>query len=268
MKSKRSGLLEPSSHSRNALRMGTIIRIATSDRPQGAKVMISALVTKRDRSDQSIYALLTPHSRISSPTIPIRCQLMRDPGRSRIDLGTLIPASDVLGDEGNNLGFMILRLEDTPLFKDLWSAARPVATVRNFRHGVWGRGSFKVRRINDATWHTPHSSCSNARLYLSNLKGRVAGDVEDVVIVDQGEELRYSYCGLVNRGRGRPLASAQALGAPVISQSGALSAIIVGACDNNTLVLPIEEIVRDRPIRFVTLGDDWPKVKICVRNIS
>jgi hypothetical protein len=262
MTSKLSGLSQPSRHVGNALRMGTIIRVATFEKPQGVKVMISAFVAKSNDSDDSIYALLTPHSKVESPTRPVRCQLMRDPGQPRIELGALIPAEDILGAEGEKLGFLVLQLDETPLFKDVQSAAKPVATVKNFRNGVWGGGNFKVRRINDPSWHSPVGARKNLRLYLCNRKGRVAGDVEDVTIVDHGEELQFSYCGLVNRGRDRPLAGAHALGAPVVSQSGALSAIIVGACDNNTLVYPIEELSRDRSLEFVTLGEDWPKVKL------
>lgn len=92
--------------------------------------------------------------------------------------------------------------------------------------------------------------------------------MEGVIILDQGEELQYSYCGLVNRGRDRPLGEPRALGAPVISQSGALSAIIVGACENSTLVYPIEELCRDKTIEFVTLGEDWPKIKIVPRKLT
>lgn len=262
MSSRRSGLSEPSRHVSNLWRMGTVIRIATASRPKGATMMISALVSREIASDNNLYALLTPHTRIEPPTEPIECDLVRERGLPRKKLGTLLPAKALLGEEADKLGFFVLRLNELPLLHGVRPPTKPVAIVKNFRNGVWGGGNFKVRRVNDSSWQLPIGCQKNSRLFFANGKGKVIGDIEDVKIDDQGLLLQYSYCGLVNRGRGRPLADKPALGAPVLSSSGALSAIIVGLCENDTLVFPIEELCRDRSIEFVTLGDDFPKVKI------
>lgn len=263
MTSKRSGLSEPSRYTSNALRMGTVIRVAVPGERRDAAMMISALVTKEGSDDNNLYALLTPHSRISAPTQAVDYELVRGPGLSRLALGTMIPASEVLGEGSENLGFLVLRIAKTPLFPNIRSTAKPVATVKNFRDGIWGAGAFKVRRLNDSAGLEPVGSTrGNSRIRMLNRRGRVAAEIEDVAIPENEAQLKYSYCGLVTRGRKRPLGEPRALGAPVISQSGALSAIIVGAIGNETLVYPFEELRRGRLIDFVTLGDDWPKVKM------
>lgn len=263
MTSRRAGVSEPTRHSGNALRLGTVIRLFLPDQNSEAQMMISAILAKDDGKDDNLYALLTPHSYFVAPTEEVRCDLMRGRGQPRLKLGTLILASDLLGEGSNKLGFVVVRLEKTPLFQDLRSVAKPMATVKNFRAGIWGAGAFKVRRLNDLSGLEPvGAKHGNRRIFRSNRKGRISGDIEDVAIPDRNAILEYAYCGLVTRGRDRPLGEARALGAPVISQSGALSAIIVGEAENETLVYPVEELRKGRSIDFVTFGDDWPKVKV------
>ncbi|WP_257554686.1 hypothetical protein [Sphingobium sp. CFD-2] len=268
---KRSGLSEPSRLANNALRLGTIIKIGIVG-DGDARMMISAIITREDCEDDNLYLLLTAHSHLLPSAEEVSCTLIRGPGKQRLALGTLVPPEEVLGPESSNLGFHVIRLEATPLFESQRENAKPLATVRNFREGIWSDGLFHVRRLNDPTWTDPdygdsrRSGSIRTNRQLSspviNRKGRVAGDLDEVRIPDLGATLYYSYCGLVTRGRNRPLAEPQALGAPVISESGALSAIIVGAADQETLVFPIEELRKGRAIKFVTLGEDWPKVKI------
>ncbi|EKU73360.1 MULTISPECIES: hypothetical protein [Sphingomonadales] len=268
---KRSGLSEPSRVANNALRLGTIIKIGIVG-DGDARMMISAIFTREDCEDDSLYLLLTAHSHLLPSAEEVSCTLIRGPGKQRLALGAMVPPDRVLGPESSKLGFHVLRLDATPLFEKPRETAKPLATVRNFREGIWSDGLFHVRRLNDPTWTDPDfrddvgggSSRTNRQLSrpVINRKGRVAGDLDEVRIPDLGTTLSYSYCGLVTRGRNRPLAEPQALGAPVISESGALSAIIVGAADQETLVFPVEELRRGRPIEFVTLGEDWPKVKI------
>ena len=265
MSSRRFGLSEPRRFVRNPLRMGTVIRIILPDRTTAASMMISALLFRGNSSDDNLYVLLTPHSKVKPPSKEVRCELMRAPGQPREELGTLLPASDLLGEDADKLGFIVLRLKQPPLLEDVRPGAKPLATVKNFRNGVWGGGTFKVRRVNDSKWQLPIGSKKNSNLFFGNCKGRVAGDIENVTIRDQGATFQYSYCGLATRGRNRPLADKPALGAPVLSRSGALSAIIVGLCENETLIFPIEELCRNRSIEFVTLGEDFPKVKISDR---
>lgn len=270
---KRSGLSEPSRAANNALRLGTIIKIGIVGDGE-ARMMISAIITREDCEDDNLYLLLTAHSHMLPSAEELSCTLIRGPGRQRLSLGTLVPPEEILGPESASLGFHVLRLEATPLFESPRENAKPLATVRNFRAGIWNDGLFNVRRLNDPLWTDPdyglHSLRAKSRSNrqssppATNRKGRVAGDLDEVRIPDLGTTLHYSYCGLVTRGRNRPLAEPQALGAPVISESGALSAIIVGAADQETLVYPVEELRKGRAIKFVTLGEDWPKVKIAV----
>jgi len=261
MTSRRCGLSEPRRETGNAFRMGTVIRIGIEGRPD-ASMMISALIT-RDAADEAIYALLTAHSRVQDYDGPLKCKLVRGPGQPRITLGTLVLPNEVLGDDGDKLGFHILRLEATPLFGDVRQHAKSLATVRNFRNGIWSAGTVRVRRLNDARAFTETATqWRNRGGGVYNRKGRVAGEMPNVEIEDLGKTLEFSYCGLVTRGRHRPLGDPRAHGAPLISESGALSAIIVGAADQDTLVYPVEELRKGRSIEFVTLGDDWPKLKV------
>jgi len=268
---KRSGLSEPSRAAGNALRLGTIIKIGIAG-DRDARMMISAIITREGSNDDNLYLLLTAHSHILPNDKEVACTLVRGSGKQRLALGTLVPPETVLGPESARLGFHVVRLEATPLFNSLRENAKPLAIVRNFRKGIWNDGTFNVRRLNDLAWSGntdpeqagEHHRSSNREVlrHALNRKGRVAGDLDEVRIPDLGTTLVYSYCGLVTRGRNRPLAEPQALGAPVISEAGALSAIIVGAADRETLVYPIEELRKGRAIEFVTLGEDWPKVKI------
>lgn len=263
MTSRRSGVSEPTRHSGNALRLGTVIRVFPGEKSRDVPMMISAILARDDGKDDNLYALLTPHSRFVAPTAEVDCDLMRGPGQARLKLGTMIPASQLLGEGSHKLGFLVVRLEKEPLFHDLRAVAKPMATVKNFRAGIWGSGAFRVRRLNDIANVEPvGAKQGNRRVFMSNRKGRISADIEDVAIADRNTTLEYAYCGLVTRGRDRPLAEPRALGAPVISQSGALSAIIVGAAGNETLVYPVEELRKGRSIDFVTFGDDWPKVKV------
>ena len=265
MKSKRTGLSEPTHHATNVWRMGTVIKVALAGSKRDAVMMISAIITREDEGDDNLYALLTPHSRVQAPAQEVACELIRGPGQSRLELGTLMPSSDVLGQDSEKLGFFVLRIERMALFGGPRPIAKSIVIVKNFRNSIWGSGSFKVRRVNDAAVIESRSK-KNGNRYVCNInrKGRVSAEVEDVIIPDEVTRLEYNYCGLVTRGRNRPLAEPRALGAPVISESGALSAIIVGACENETLVFPIEELCRDRSIAFVTLGEDWPKVRTTI----
>ena len=266
MTTRLKGLTEPSRFVSNALRLGTVIRIMVPGRSRDAAMMISGIIRLDGDEHDNLYVLLTAHSRLAVATNEVRCELVRGQGRSRVALGALLPPERVLGADGAKLGFHVLRLENTPLFSDAKGVATTLAVVRDFRRSIWRQGSFKVRRLNDPLGTEAAGIGSNARPFLSNRKGRVGGDIDDVSISDYGRTLKYSYCGVVGRGRGRPLAGPKALGAPLISRSGALSAIIVGAIDSETLVYPIEEMLKNRPIGFVTLGHDWPKVRVEVER--
>lgn len=260
--SRRKGLSAPVGLPVNALRMGTVIKMRITGQGE-AFVMISAIVTAPD-DEKNLYLLLTPHSKIERIETEMPCDLVRRQGQQPRSLGTLVPPHQLLGEEGEKLGLFVLRLDHMPLFGDLKGRAIKLATVRNFRRSIWSGGCFNVRRLNDDTTErrSRTSWTSNRLLPTANRKGRVIGETGTVEMEDLGTVLHFSYCGLVTCGRDRPLADAHGLGAPVISESGALSGIIVGAADQDTLVYPFEELQKNGPLTFVTLGEDWPKVKV------
>ncbi len=246
----------------NPLRIGTTIKMRTEGKPD-VKLMVSAIVSKRDALSREIFVLLTAHSSMSKYSIGDQCYLVRSQGKRNEPLGKLVDPQKVLGGRAKELGFHLLEIDNAPLFPDQTETTHRVSTTKNFHDDIWSGGSFKVRRINDiARVLADRSSKGNRRPVYRNAKGRVCGDVYDVQISEQDGVYKFSYCGLVSRGRGRPLAETHSLGAPVISQSGALSAIIVGTAETETVVYPIEEILKSAPIEFLTFGDDWPKIRV------
>ena len=160
-------------------------------------------------------------------------------------------------------GFHAVQLDALPLFKDPSVAAEQLSTTRDFSANFWKGRNLRIRRLND-------ENLSDATLYRrrnrrpawTNRLGRVEGEIHNVKINDAQGQLIYPYCGLVSRPRGAELADKRAVGAPVISNSGALSGFIVGRSKKDTLILPIDELSSDKALAFLTFGEDWPKVRI------
>ncbi|RXG97181.1 hypothetical protein [Bradyrhizobium vignae] len=257
---KRIGLRAPTSHSSNALRIGTILRVKING-SKDASMMLSALV----RRGREIYALALPHTKVGRVTSG-HCELMRGPGRKGVRLGSFVDPGSVIGKRGQDFGFCAVQLDDLPLFKNEVGSAKQLSTMRGFSSNFWNSRSLKLRRVNDdAILEPPGSPRKNRGPSWTNKLGRVLGEIHDVEIDVAGDKVSYPYCGVVSRrGRGQ-LAAKSAIGAPLISKSGALSGIIVGRRRDNTLVLPIDQIAADEDLSFVTFGGDWPKVKISQR---
>lgn len=251
---KRKGLSGPTAHSRNALRIGTILKVKLDD-DRTPSMMLSALVGR----GSDVFALMVPHSKIGKVTSG-SCHLMR--ARKSIRLGKFVEAEKVLGEKARAFGFHAVQLDALPLFNDL-AGAEQLSTTRNFSSNLWSGRNLRVRRLNDEnlTDATVHRR-RNRRPACINRLGRVEAEIHDVRINDVQGQLRYPYCGIVSRPRGAELADKRAVGAPVISRSGALSGFIVGRNKKDTLILPVDELSSDKELAFLTFGEDWPKVRI------
>jgi hypothetical protein len=262
MTTRRKGLREPSSSSNNALRIGTLIKVRIAGELD-AKMMISALI----RKGSSVFVLMTPHSQAGKVKSGL-CELVRGPGRKNIRVGHFVPVVEVLGDQSPDVGFRAVQLEASPLFNDPAQSSEKLVTTRNFRSNLWNQPNFKVRRINaeEAFPAGVGSRRKQAARAKNNKLGRVAGEMFNVKIKDGKEDLSVPYCGLVTS-RGQLFADKQSIGAPVISKSGALSGFIVGRSAHENLILPVDELTKERSLSFVTFGEDWPKVRIAdVKN--
>jgi hypothetical protein len=252
---KRKGLSGPTGHSRNALRIGTMLKVKLDD-DRTLSMMLSALV----RRGSDVFALVVPHSKIGKVTNG-SCHLLR--ARKNIRLGKFVEAEKVLGEKARAFGFHAVQLDALPLFKDLAGAAEQLSTTKNFSSNFWRGRNLRVRRLNDEnlTDAIVHGR-RNRRPSWTNGLGRVEAEMHDVKINDVQGQLLYPYCGLVSLPRGAELADKRAVGAPVISTSGALSGFIVGRNKKDTLILPIDELSSDKELAFLTFGEDWPKVRI------
>jgi hypothetical protein len=180
-----------------------------------------------------------------------------------MSLGVFVKPTSVLGPSATDLGFHTVRLDTDPLFEKLEVSASQLVVTRDFRSNIWRDNPIRLRRLNDAQGVIATKGKGNGSIRWANNKlGRLAGEVRNVRIEDAGKALEYKYCGVVSRSRGRELADKHALGAPLISASGALSGIIVGKEASNALVLPVEQLQSYKPLTFVTFGEDWPKVRV------
>lgn len=253
------GLSEPGYRSRNILKLGTIAKMVVGNNP--FRMMISALI--RDQNGAGpVYLLLTPHSRMPKGIDGAICSVTV--GRNQRPLGKLVSTDVILADTRQEFGFRLVKMDATPLFANTGEGAAQLVTTRNFRDNLWRVGDFKLRQVN------PYYNSSaegitrkNRHAALTNKMGIVAGEIFHTEIEDQEQTLVFPYLGLVTRGQGKPLAR-DATGAPVISRSGALSGFIVGQTDDETLVLPVEKFPIKPDMRFVTFGEDWPKVRVSV----
>jgi hypothetical protein len=252
---KRKGLSGPTAHSRNALRIGTMLKVKLEDE-RTASMMLSALV----RRESDVFALMVPHSKIGKVTSG-SCQLLR--ARKSLRLGKFVEAEELLGKQASAFGFHVVQLDTLPLFKDLTSSAEQLSTTRDFSSNFWRGRNLRVRRLNDESLSDePVHRKRNRRASWANRLGRMKAEIHDVKINDVQGQLFYPYCGVVSRPRGVELADKRAVGAPVISSSGALSGFIVGRNKADTLILPIDELSSDKGLAFLTFGEDWPKVRI------
>src|SRR5947209_2404511 len=257
MQTRRAGLQESSRVSNNALRIGTLIKVRI-DSKKDATMMLSAFI----RKGPTVFALMTPHSRAGNVETGL-CELIRGSGRKNIRVGHFVPVVGVLGEKSPDVGFGAVQLEASPLFNDPVEASEKLVTVRDFRTNLWDRPNFRVRRVNAEDLTAPPSGARRNKAFRpkNNKLGRVAGEIFDVKIRDGNGHLSLPYCGLVTS-RGRSFADKQSVGAPVISRSGALSGFIMGRSADENLILPVDELTKERSLSFVTFGEDWPKVRI------
>lgn len=267
MPSKRSGLSEPRLYNLPPLRIGARVQLRVGDCDQKRLAMISAIVSIK--GDSTLLLLITPQSEFPKlDTSSEDVTLVRAPGYRPIVLGSLLSEKDPLSTEVGSFGFRLIKLSNTDLFKASLDATRELSFVKGFRDCLWGQGVFRVRRVNPTFAQSEGTAGANAKKKNStnkaprivNVRGRVSGEVEDVKFGQSDDCMQFPYCALVTRGGKRKIGDASALGAPLISQNGALAAVIVGSSDNEVLVLPYEEIQKRGDIEFRSFGEDWPKV--------
>jgi hypothetical protein len=265
--SKRSGLSEPRLFNLPPLRFGARVAIRVGENDQKKLIMISAIVSRNGETE--LFLLITPQTDLPAPkgknTV---VSLVRSRGLKPLIIGHLLSADDQLARNLSPFGLRVIRLLGTALFEIGLDSTREISHVTSFRECLWGKGVFRVRRVNSspaepdiaATSSSEFGRMSNRPPRTVNVRGRVCGEVERVKFQQTSDTLLFPYCALVVRGGGKKIGEASSLGAPLISKNGALAAVIVGSSDEEVLVLPFEEIQKAADVQFRSFGEDWPKV--------